>query len=228
MTFLKFSEITKSSWTQQSYLAVLLTVLFNKNISNLVNIGVYPTKCCYNWYSPYGWTRAGRPLRNNSNFTLIKTNKEYFDSSFFPETIRLWNNLNDRLKSVTSYEAFTEKLNTPTFEIPKHYYSGSRKTNVILARLRMCCSELNDDLYKIGVTHSPACSCGARKENSFHYFMTCPNYAIIRQQLHAELIKLTKYSIGTILYGDKTKSEQVNTDIVILVHNFIVESNRFQ
>ncbi len=182
----------------------------------------------YDHIPPTVGTRTGRPLRNNSNFTLIKTNKEYFDSSFFPETIRLWNNLDDRLKSVTSYEAFTEKLNTPTFEIPKHYYSGSRKTNIILARLRMGCSELNDDLYKIGVTHSPACSCGARKENSFHYFMTCPNYAIIRQQLHAEMIKLTKYSIGTILYGDKTKSEQVNTDIVILVHNFIVESNRFQ
>ncbi len=182
----------------------------------------------YDHIPPTVGTRAGRPLRNNSNFTLIKTYKDYFDNSFFPETVRLWNNLDEKLKSVASYESFIKLLNKPTIQIPKHYYSGSRKPNIILARLRMGCSELNDDLYRIGVTGSPACSCGARRENPFHFFMTCPNYTFIRQQLHAEIITLSKYSIGTILYGDKTKSDEVNRDIVNLVHNFIIDSNRFQ
>ncbi len=101
----------------------------------------------------------------------------------------------------------------------------------------MSCSELNDDLDRIGVTNSPSCSCGATKENmenAFHFFMTCPNYSILRQQheqLHADIIKHAKYSIGTILYGDKTKCVKTNSDIVHLVHSFImfiINSNRFQ
>ncbi len=172
--------------------------------------------------------RAGRPLRNSSNISLIKTNTEYFDGSFFPETIRLWNNLEDRFKTISSHEAFTEQLNKPSTLIPKHYYSGSRKANIILARLRMGCSELNDDLYRIGVVNSPACSCGARRENQFHFFMTCPKYVNIRQQLHSEIIKVARFSIGTILYGDKELSVKTNIDIAELVHNFITNSGRFQ
>ena len=172
--------------------------------------------------------RAGRPLRNSSNFSLIKTSTEYFDGSFFPETIRLWNNLEDKFKTVSSYEAFMAQLNKSSTPIPKHYYSGNRKANIILARLRMGCSELNDDLYRIGVVNSPSCSCGARRENSFHFFMICPKYLAIRQHLHSELIKTAKYSIGTILYGDKELSVKKNNEIVDLVHNFITNSNRFQ
>ena len=182
----------------------------------------------YDHIPPSVESRSGRHLRNSCNISLIKTNKEYFDKSFFPETIRLWNNLDNNLKSVSSYEAFTEELTKPSLVIPKHYYSGNRKANILLARLRMGCSVLNDDLYRIGVTNSPSCSCGARKENAFHFFMTCPNYSVLRQQLHADMIKYTKYSIGTILYGDKTKCDKTNSDIVHLVHNFILDSNRFQ
>ncbi len=181
----------------------------------------------YDHIPPTVESRAGRPLRNSSNISLIKTNKKYFDSSFFPETIRLWNNLDDKLKKVSSYETFTAQLNKPSIAIPKHYYVGSRKANIILARLRMGCSELNDDLYRIGVIDSPACSCGARKENAFHFFMVCPKYTTIRQQMHSEIIKAAKYSIGVILYGDKNKCDKTNNDIVNLVHNFITSSNRF-
>ena len=92
----------------------------------------------------------------------------------------------------------------------------------------MGCSELNDDLYRIGVVNSPACSCGARRENQFHFFMTCPKYVNIRQQLHSEIIKVARFSIGTVLYGDKELSVKTNIDIAELVHNFITNSGRFQ
>ena len=47
----------------------------------------------------------------------------------------------------------------------------------------------------------------------------CPKYTVIRQELHSELVKVAKYSIGTILYGDKEKSVSVNTNtnVVYLV-----------
>ncbi len=184
-------------------------------------------KYLYDHVPPTVQSRAGRPLRNSCNISLIKTNTEYFDSSFYPETIRLWNNLDDKLKTISSYEVFAAQLNKPSVVIPKYYYSGNRKPNIVLAKLRMGCSQLNDDLYRIGVVDSPACSCGARKENAFHYFMMCPKYTVIRQELHSELVKVAKYSIGTILHGDKDRSVNTNTNVVYLVHNFILQSERF-
>ena len=64
--------------------------------------------------------------------------------------------------------------------IPKHFYYGPRKLNVILTHLRNSCSFLNYDLSKINIVNDAACSCGAPQEDAFYYFFTCPNYAEIR------------------------------------------------
>ena len=45
--------------------------------------------------------------------------------------------------------------------VPKLYYYGPRKLNVILTQLRCTASFLNNDLYNVHILSSPACSCGA-------------------------------------------------------------------
>ena len=41
-----------------------------------------------------------------------------------------------------------------------HYYTGCRKGQILLTRLRMNCSLLNFDLFVKNITDSPICLCG--------------------------------------------------------------------
>ncbi len=137
--------------------------------------------------------RSGRALRNNTNLSLIAANKDYFDKSFFPETVRLWNALNVEIKNSTCVESFKKNLSKQSVPVPSHYYYGVLKFSIIHVHLRMGCSDLNDDLYRIGVSASPACACGARKENAFHHFMIVPDSMPSDKTLHAKIIALGAY-----------------------------------
>jgi hypothetical protein len=54
--------------------------------------------------------------------------------------------------------------------VPKLYYYGPRKLNVILTQIRCTASFLNHDLHKVHILSSPACSCGVPQENANHFF----------------------------------------------------------
>jgi hypothetical protein len=58
--------------------------------------------------------------------------------------------------------------------------NGPRKLNIILTQLRNSYSFLNYDRSKVDIVNDASCSCGAPRENVYHYFFTCPNYAEIR------------------------------------------------
>jgi hypothetical protein len=49
---------------------------------------------------------------------------------------------------------------------------------IFLTQLRNSYSFLNYDLSKVNIVNDAACSCGAPREDAFHYFVTCPNYTV--------------------------------------------------
>ena len=57
--------------------------------------------------------------------------------------------------------------------IPRHYYYGPRKLNIILTQLRCNASFLNYDLCKVNILSNASCNCGAPCENSHHFFFDC-------------------------------------------------------
>ena len=59
----------------------------------------------------------------------------------------------------------------------KMYYYGNRHNNRIHARLRMKCSILKDDLYKLHVMDRPLCMCGKSAKTAKHYFFQCKLYS---------------------------------------------------
>ena len=83
-------------------------------------------------------------------------------NSFYPSTIREWNNLAQEIKDTSSVASSKYQLNKETRNRapPKYYSAGLRKGQILHARLRMQCSSLNADLYRKNIILGPSCSCG--------------------------------------------------------------------
>ena len=163
------------------------------------------------------------PLRNADHFQNFRANSNLFHESFFPSTIRAWNNLPNEIKESTSVSAFKVQLNKNLPKPPKYFNVGSRLGQVLQARLRMECSALNADLYRKNIVNSPSCQCGGF-ENAQHLFFTCPLYAESRKNLS---IRLDNYSINQLLYGIEDSTLQENTTLFIEVQNFLTSCGRF-
>ena len=67
--------------------------------------------------------------------------------------------------------------------VPKHYFYGPRKLNIILTQLRRTASFLNYDLFQVGILSDPSCRCGVALENLKLFFLDCPIYLQARTTL---------------------------------------------
>ena len=74
---------------------------------------------------------------------------------------------------------------TENHSVPKHFFCGPRKLNIILTRLRNSASFFNFDLFRVGIVSDPSCRCGAALENLKHFFLDCPIYIQARTILIA-------------------------------------------
>ena len=81
----------------------------------------------------------------------------------------MWNSLNNNIRNVDTLSKFKselEKINeTENHIVPKHYFYGSRKLNIILTQLRSSTSFLNYDLFRVGIVSDPSYRCGAALKN---------------------------------------------------------------
>ena len=72
------------------------------------------------------------------------------------------------LDTLTKFKkAIRKEQSDNTKRIPKHFYYGPRKLNIILTQLRYSYSFLNYDLSKVNIVSDAACSCGAPWEDAF-------------------------------------------------------------
>ena len=105
------------------------------------------------------------PLRNGDNLIVPFCRLSITNSSFIPSTVKEWNKLDIAIRKLDSLSKFKNaiRLNSQTnkISVPKLYYYGPRKLNVILTQIRCTASFLNHDLHKVHILSSPACSCGA-------------------------------------------------------------------
>ena len=112
----------------------------------------------------------------------------------------------------------------------KLFCHGDRFPNIIHSRLRVGCSRLNSDLcVNLRVINDPSCLCGARSENSFHYFMECPLLNDLRLDLFDSISTITDCHIDLdlLLYGNTELNLLSNQLMFTEVHKFIQLSNRF-
>ena len=106
-------------------------------------------------------------LRNSNNLQTIDARTTLYFNSFLPSTIRAWNNVHEEAKhsdSINTYKCFLYKDKS---HIPKYFYVGNRKAQILHTRLRTNCSSLNLDLFINNISDSPLCQCG-NVENAQH------------------------------------------------------------
>ena len=99
-------------------------------------------------------------LRNSNHFQNYRTNTNLFLNSFFPATIRAWNDLPTEVKDAPSVAAFKSRLNKDLKKPPSYYNTGTRIGQILQARLRLGCSSLNADLHRKNIVPSPTCASG--------------------------------------------------------------------
>ena len=171
--------------------------------------------------------RSKYNVRSNSKLTVIPARTVSFGKSFFPSTVRLWNELPVATRKSESVEEFKSKLQSNKTKVNNLFYIGNRKENIILAQLRMGSSSLNADLFKIRVVASPTCTCGSGNEDVFHYFLECPLYAAQRNALQNVVIPHTCFTVRSLLHGPEKCQNIIKTEIYEAVIKFIQDTNRF-
>ncbi|MES9991861.1 MAG: hypothetical protein ABW098_07900 [Candidatus Thiodiazotropha sp.] len=165
-------------------------------------------------------------LRNAQDLRSIRTNSRQYYNSFLPSTVRQWNTIPTEAKQAESLNSFKCFLRKDKPSVPRYYYFGKRKAQVLHARLRTGCSSLNFDLFVKNIADSPMCHCGSI-ENAQHYFFHCN---LFREQRVLLLNSVANYCtpvLTILLHGDPSLSDDTNEHIFKLVHDFIINSRRF-
>ena len=169
--------------------------------------------------------RCPYPLRNRDNIDNINFRLSLYERSFFPHTITEYNEL-DGVNVLSSKQVRDRILRV---EKPRTwYYTGIRKWSIMHARLRMRCSQLSYDLYMLNIIENQKCTCGNRIEDAAHYFLYCPLYIRHRRVLFDKLSVLTFFpSLDNILFGNILLHDDVNKQAVLIIHEYMENSERF-
>ena len=94
-------------------------------------------------------------LRNSNDIHTFKSNTSLYHNSFLPLTLWQWNSLPVEVRQLNTLSSFKTFLKKDLQSVPPYYYCGSRKVQIIHARLRTGCSSLNMDLFHKNITESP-------------------------------------------------------------------------
>ena len=163
-------------------------------------------------------------LRNSNNMRNLRANTNLFYNSFFPSSVRAWNDLSDEIKSSPSVSSFKYRLNRNRQIPPKYSNAGSRMGQILHARLRVESRSLNSHFYRKNIVPTPSCSCGGF-ESSYHFFFTCPKYSRIRNSYLPH--NLHTFHTEHLLHGRDDLSDSENEQLFLQVQEFILQTKRF-
>ena len=166
-------------------------------------------------------------LRRPHDFPLIKCRINKYQNSFLPKAITLWNRQDVGLKTIADYDTFKDELIKTCPKENTLYYTGKRKENIIMARMRLNCSNLKGHLYNLHIIDRPECQCGHEFEDSFHFFFICPLYNRPRVIFQNTITNFAPFTLKTVLFGREYLPENSNTEIFQATMKFISESKRF-
>ena len=162
-----------------------------------------------------------------------------FRSSFFPSTVKIWNQLPNEIKiEATSIGSFKSRLVGESrgvglvtiFNSMHGFYAKN------LTQLRLGLSTLRGHLFSHNIIENPICPlCLDAFESNLHFFMECTALATHRDSLLTNLKVIvpnfTKYSkteiVNLCLSGSGELSHDLNCSILKLAINFMKLSDRF-
>jgi hypothetical protein len=101
-----------------------------------------------------------------------------------PINMGLRGNGNLSVRNVDTLSKFKKAIRSSiSMPIPRHYYYGPRKLNIILTQIRCNASFLKYGECKVKMLSNASCNCGAPCEISHHFFFDCDKYTDNREIL---------------------------------------------
>jgi hypothetical protein len=160
-----------------------------------------------------------------------------------PSAIRLWNGLNRDIKQSETVDSFKYRLKRAKGAKKNKLYpkfNGNKAVNH--TRMRLGLSGLKAQRYDYNHVANPKCDfCGARKEDTMHYLLQCRVFGTMRTVLLNDVETLyrtknltldlsrtivKKELVKNLLCGDTRLNERENTELFMMVQQFISSSKR--
>ena len=167
-------------------------------------------------------------LRNANDIQTIDSRTTLYFNSFLPSVIRDWNSLPYGNRNADSLYSFKRQINHDRKNIPKYYYSGLRRYQIIHTRLRTGCSSLNYDLFLKNILDNPLGRCNSGfVENAQHFLLNFRLYREQRIELYDTVSQYCNITLDVLLCGDESLSFETNVIVFEAVHKYIQSSKRF-
>ena len=163
-----------------------------------------------------------------------------FLNSFYPDTIRSWNNIGYEFRNCSSLSKFKSKL-LNLIRPPKksifgiHDHCGIK----LIFQLRVGLSPLKGHKKNHNFLDTPSaiCDCGGGKEDTIHFFTECALFATIRTNLmrsisniltHNNLEHLSHAELTQLyLYGQSNLGKTLNCLVLQASIKYIHDTKRF-
>ena len=218
---LGFEHLSSRRWLRK--LCLFYKIVVNKSPNYL-----------YNYVST---VNQSYQTRSGDKFLHMCCRTEYFANSFFPYTIKEWNNLSPEIRKSVSYEVFKNSLLKFIRPSPNSLFNVSDSLGIkLLTRLRLGLSHLREHKFSHNFqdTINPLCLCSLESESTTHFFLRCQNFTDLRKCLMNKLIKIDsciltldeKSLTKLLLYGDDRYDCKINKSIILASINFIHSSKR--
>ena len=163
---------------------------------------------------------------------------EYFANSFFPYTIKVWNNLSAEIPKSVSYEVFKNLLLKFIRPSPNSLFNASDSLGIkLVTRLSLGLSHHREHKFNHNFqdTINPLCSCSLEWESTTYFFRLCQNFTDFCKCLMNERIKIDScnptldenFFTKVLLHGDDRYDSKTNKIIILASITFIYSSKRF-
>ena len=183
-------------------------------------------------------------LRTGCNITMPQIKTSTYQNSYFPQSIKDWNNLAKIDKEIISINTFKEhQKKNSGYKVNHLYHLYSTKAALNHTRIRLGLSGLASQRLDYKHITDPKClQCNAKVESPVHYFLTCPAHAAHRDEFFGEVCRILhenglevnfitprsrKFFIDTILRGSPLLSDLENGIIFVYTQSYIRNTQRF-
>ena len=132
------------------------------------------------------------PIRSNYGFrsagtiNAIPFRTDRYRHSFYPDSIKSWNNLGPELRDAKSLAVFKTSILKIIRPVKKDIFNiHNRKGTSWIFQMRVGLSPLKSHKMKHGFIDTPVdtCDCLQNVETTHHFLLVCPLFTIFRKEL---------------------------------------------
>ena len=177
--------------------------------------------------------------RSPHNIPNIYCRTKKFGKSFYPNSIKSWNNLDSDIRNAPTLSAFKSRLIKILRPLKKEtFHVFNHRGLSWIFQIRVGLSHLKSHKLKHNFPGiiDDTCSCNLSSETTYHFLIECPNFNIYRQDLLFKVRSIlvpkninfdTLNPIRLLLYGHNDLDLTENRKILEHTVEFIQLSGRF-